>query len=87
MCNFDGCDKRASFNQKGERTPLFCTAHKKEGMVDVINKTCVDCNVRPQKKSLPLFAGTSRPGAIFPSFITWISTMIRDSAFSKPSQM
>ena len=46
MCKFDGCDKRASFNQKGETKALFCLAHKTDGMISVLNAICIDCNVQ-----------------------------------------
>jgi hypothetical protein len=43
------CDVSPSFNLKGEKNPLYCVNHKKEGMVDVISKTCLEigCNKQP----------------------------------------
>ena len=47
MCKFEGCDKRANFNKEGETTALYCYTHKKDGMVDVISKTCLECKKIP----------------------------------------
>ena len=40
VCTEEGCMKRPSYNHEGEKTPLYCGTHKKEGMIDVINKRC-----------------------------------------------
>ncbi len=40
MCKEKGCKISPLFNNKGETKALYCSAHKKEGMVDVKNKTC-----------------------------------------------
>ena len=34
------CNKQPCFNKEGETTGLYCATHKKDGMVDVKNKTC-----------------------------------------------
>jgi hypothetical protein len=49
MCKENGCTKRPSFNVEGETKRLYCATHKKEGMVDVINKTCLfeGCTKQP----------------------------------------
>jgi hypothetical protein len=39
-CIHDGCTTRPAFNLQGEKTALYCATHKKEGMVNVKNKTC-----------------------------------------------
>ena len=41
------CNKRPSFNVKGETKPLYCFDHKKDSMIDVIHKTCLECDKRP----------------------------------------
>ena len=49
-CKFEGgCDKRASFNTPGKSKRFFCKEHKKEGMIDVVNKRCKSegCNIKP----------------------------------------
>tara|TARA_Y100000389_G_scaffold40620_1_gene35200 strand:- start:43806 stop:44525 length:720 start_codon:yes stop_codon:yes gene_type:complete len=35
-----GCETRPSFNYEGNKTPLYCTKHKDDEMVDVVNKIC-----------------------------------------------
>ncbi len=40
MCIYKGCKKRPNFNIEGEY-PLYCFAHKKEGMIDVKNHHCI----------------------------------------------
>jgi hypothetical protein len=47
MCKENGCKISPLFNNKGEKKALYCSAHKKEGMVDVINKKCIECNKQP----------------------------------------
>ena len=48
MCKEKDCKVRPSFNIEGEK-PLYCSVHKKEGMVNVVSKRCIheDCKVRP----------------------------------------
>ena len=43
------CDKGAIFNLSIEIKALYCATHKKENMVDVINKKCIklNCNKQP----------------------------------------
>ena len=49
MCIHEGCNKQPAFNIEGKKNGLYCSAHKLEGMIDVINKTCTHegCNIRP----------------------------------------
>ena len=48
-CKNEGCNKRATFNFKGESKGLFCKIHSKEGMIGVTTPTCQheDCNKYP----------------------------------------
>ena len=39
-CNHEGCKTIPSYNVEGEKTGLYCSVHKLEGMIDVKNKTC-----------------------------------------------
>ena len=59
MCKENGCKIRPSFNNEGEKKALYCATHKKEGMVDVKSKTCIECNKRPsynkEGDSTPLY--------------------------------
>ena len=46
-CIEEDCKTRASCNYFGQK-PNYCSTHKKDNMVDVVNKRCVDCNkIRP----------------------------------------
>ena len=49
MCIIKGCKVRPAYNKEGEKTALFCSSHKLEGMVNVISKTCIHegCKVIP----------------------------------------
>ena len=40
QCAAQGCGKRPVFNLPGEKLPIWCQAHKSEGMVDVLNRLC-----------------------------------------------
>jgi ferredoxin-like protein FixX len=39
------CNIQANFNVKGETKPLFCSKHKKDGMIDIRSKRCLECDV------------------------------------------
>jgi len=58
MCKEKGCKIRPCFNKEGETKGLYCSTHKKDGMVNVIQKNCLECKKRPnynkegQKKAL-----------------------------------
>ena len=49
QCIEPGCLKHPIFNTDGETKSLYCSAHKKNGMVDVKNSTCIEpiCKTRP----------------------------------------
>ena len=49
FCKEQGCVKRPRFNAKGEMKALYCSEHKKEGMIDVTRKKCIHegCIIRP----------------------------------------
>jgi hypothetical protein len=53
------CNTHPPFNKKGETKPLYCSEHKKEGMISVKGKTCLECNKHPtfNKKgdTMPLY--------------------------------
>ena len=40
MCKNEGCKTRPIYNVEGETKALYCSLHKKEGMVNVKHKTC-----------------------------------------------
>ncbi len=40
LCINTNCFKRANFNFTGEKKGLYCTYHKKDGMVNVITPLC-----------------------------------------------
>jgi hypothetical protein len=47
-CNESSCETTPVYNREGESKGLYCTAHKKEGMVNVKHKTCCEkkCKTR-----------------------------------------
>jgi len=49
MCEEHGCKTRPYFNLEGNTKPIYCSTHKKEGMIDVKNKTCIyeGCKIIP----------------------------------------
>ena len=49
MCKEHGCKTRPYFNLEGNTKPIYCSTHKKEGMIDVKNKTCIyeGCKIIP----------------------------------------
>ena len=40
MCKEKYCKIRPTFNIKGEN-PLYCSKHKKDGMINVVSKKCI----------------------------------------------
>jgi hypothetical protein len=48
-CLHEGCKIRPIYNKEGETKALYCSAHKKEGIVNVKDKTCLHegCKIRP----------------------------------------
>src|SRR5437870_350255 len=55
------CNKRASFNIEGEAKALYCAVHKKDGMIDVISKTCIELGY----KTIPTFNIDGEPKALY----------------------
>ena len=51
-CLHEGCKKIPNYNNECEARGLYCSAHKLQGMVDIMNKTCKTylCSTRFQKK-------------------------------------
>ena len=48
MCIYPNCKTNPAFNLEGEKTALYCSIHKLEGMVNVISKTCIYSNCKKQ---------------------------------------
>ena len=48
-CIHENCKILPSYNYNNEKKPLYCNAHKKEGMIDIKNKRCnfLECIKRP----------------------------------------
>jgi hypothetical protein len=48
-CNHHDCNVRPNFNYPEETIGLYCSKHKKPGMINVVNKLCnhSECNVLP----------------------------------------
>ena len=51
-CIEEDCKTRATYNYKG-LSPKYCSTHKKENMIDVANKMCIDCNETRPYFNLP----------------------------------
>ena len=49
MSNYSDCKTTPSYNLSGQSNGLYCSKHKKEGMVDVRHKTCCEegCKTQP----------------------------------------
>ena len=49
MCIYDWCKTRPIYNNEGETKALYCSEHKKDGMVNVKNMTCIHegCKKQP----------------------------------------
>ena len=49
QCAESGCDKQPHYNNPGEKGGLYCSTHKKDGMVDVKHPRCAEpeCGTRP----------------------------------------
>jgi ferredoxin-like protein FixX len=44
-CKEKNCNDKPSYNLKGETKPLYCSKHKKDGMIDIRSKRCIECDV------------------------------------------
>ncbi len=61
LCCEEKCTKHASYNFKGERKSIYCSAHKHDGMVNVKNRTCIE----PQCTKQPNFNFQGESKAIY----------------------
>jgi len=60
LCIHEGCNTQPTYNVEGQKKGLYCLQHRREGMMDVKNKSCIHegCNTQPtynvegQKKGL-----------------------------------
>ena len=59
LCIHAGCKTRPSYNDAGKTKGLYCSSHKLNGMIDVINKPCI----HPECKTIPHYnnAGEIKP--------------------------
>jgi len=48
ICKYETCGTKPYFNFKSEIKAIYCVKHKKEGMVDIKNKTCEEFNCKKQ---------------------------------------
>jgi len=44
-CKEKNCNDKPSYNLKGETKPIYCSKHKKDGMIDIRSKRCIECDV------------------------------------------
>ena len=47
MCKETDCRKKPRFNVEGSKSAMYCSIHKKLGMVDMNHKTCLECKKIP----------------------------------------
>ena len=47
-CKFDGCETQPTFNMEDKKIGLYCSKHKKDGMVNVTHKRCIFDGCRKQ---------------------------------------
>jgi hypothetical protein len=47
MCIHTACKTRPVFNFEGETNAIYCSKHKKDGMINIKNKTCLECKKQP----------------------------------------
>lgn len=40
QCEYENCKTLPAYNYSGEKTALYCTKHKKDGMDDIVSKKC-----------------------------------------------
>ena len=48
MCKETNCKTRPTYNVEGQTKALYCSEHKSDEMVDVINKKCIHPNCKKQ---------------------------------------
>ena len=46
-CKEKNCNDQPSYNLKGETKSLYCSKHKKQGMINVTTKRCLECDIIP----------------------------------------
>lgn len=46
MCKFENCKKQPVFNYLNEKNALYCLNHKKDEMVNVVSKKCIECKIK-----------------------------------------
>ena len=48
-CQENNCETRAKFNNPGSKPAIYCSKHKKDGMIDIYRKFCEEegCHIRP----------------------------------------
>ena len=49
ICIENGCNIRSTYNIESEKKSIYCTTHKKDGMINVNDKKCIEkgCIIRP----------------------------------------
>ena len=65
----NGCTVIPNFNQPGETKGVYCAEHKKEGMIDIKSKRCIEneCTVRPRFNNLsypPIYCSQHKKGGM-----------------------
>ena len=61
VCIHPRCKTRPYYNKEGETKGLYCSIHKKDGMIDIINKVCIYTGCKTQStynkqgETIPLY--------------------------------
>jgi len=53
MCKGNNCKKHALYNYKGEIDALYCANCKLDGMIDIKNPKCINCNIKRPNFGMP----------------------------------
>ena len=47
ICNEVDCKKQGKYNTEGQSNGKYCGTHRRDGMINVTSKTCLECNKQP----------------------------------------
>jgi hypothetical protein len=60
-CIHPECKKQPNYNKEGEKTALYCSLHKLEGMINVVSKICI----HPGCKIIPTYNKEGETNALY----------------------
>ena len=71
FCNYNGCQKEASYNYENNKNRIYCNSHKLNNMVNVGVKICIfeNCKVRAsfnyEEEKIPIYCVTHKLDNMF----------------------